>query len=204
MAAPRITCVFHTSESIPALVHSPAGRSLVGDLLVECAPAPSLVFALNLETPAHYPGIAGLLGGAQAATLAHTLDQLPAPIVLAPGTAIAPATIRTALALLPRSEPPPRSITLLVPVDQARALGATLALADRFAIAWDIANCPHEDLLDFARWLDAEQIIDRANFHGLVTYASQPVEAPHEKRIATLLGSLAPSGQSAGGAPVTS
>ena len=144
MSSPRITCVFHNAATVTALLKTPAGRGLAGDLLVECSRRPSLGLVLNLETPANYPGVAGLLGGIDPATLAHSADGLPAPIILAAGEEVAIDAIRTALGLLSRPDDRLSHVTLLVPIGAARTLGAALAVCDRFAVAWDVAQFPHE------------------------------------------------------------
>jgi hypothetical protein len=198
MAASQIHCLFHSSTSVVALLNSSAGQPLAGDLLVECAPAPALGFALSLETPVNYPGLAGLLGGVDAASLAHTTDRLPAPIVLAPGAAITASAMRTALNLLPASDANLPHLTLLVPLEHAPAMGATLALASRFTIAWDVAEFPHEELLNFARWLGREHLIDPSNFAGVLAYSSQPLPAAQAQRLTSLLAPLATATHPAG------
>lgn len=190
MPVPQITCLFHNSASVTALLNTLAGRTLAGDLLVECAACPALGFVLNLETPANYPGVAGLLGGIDLATLAHPSEQLPAPIILAPGAPVAATAVRSALALFCRPDDRLEKVTFLVPVNETRALGATLALCDRFAIAWDVTAFPHEELVEFARWLAAEQLLDRTSFAGVFAYAAQAPDPAHAKRIGQLLASL--------------
>lgn len=187
---PKITCLFFTDASLPGFLNTPAGRTLAGDLLVECSAQPALGYALNLETPANYPGIAGLLGGVDVGTLAHPTEALPAPILLAAGAPVSPLALRASLARLLRPDERLRAVTLLVPVAEARALGAALALADRFAIAWDAAAFPHEELADFARWLAAEKILTTENFAGLHAYAPANSSASHAQRLAGLLAPL--------------
>lgn len=204
MATPRITCVFHSSPTIAALLNSPAGRPLAGDFLIECAPQPDLTFVLGLETPANYPGIIGLLGGTDVSTLANETDRLPVPIVLAPGAESAPSAIRAALAALSRTDDRLASATLLVPLSYASTLGAALAIATEFTIAWDIAEFPHEDLLEFARWLGREHLLERDTFKGVVAYASGPVDATHLQRVTALLGPLATAAHPAGVIPLAS
>ena len=191
LSPPTITCLFYNDATVPAFLRSPAGRALAGELLVECALRPALGYVLNLETPANYPGVAGLLGGADIGTLAHPTDLLPAPIVLAAGAAISPTMVRTALAQLGRPDERLRAITLLVPLADARPLGAGLAVADRYAIAWNAAAFPHEELLDFARWLAAERLLSAGNFAGLYPYATAPLAPAHAQRLAALLAPLA-------------
>lgn len=187
-SAPKITCLFFTDPSLPAWLNSPGGRAFAGDLLVECSPRPGLGFALNLETPANYPGAAGLLGGVDVGTLAHATDALPAPILLAPGTAVAPMAFRAALARLAQPDERLRRVTLAVPVSEARILGAALALADQFALAWDATAFPHDELIDFACWLSAERLLTPQNFAGVHAYTTgaQPAGA-HLDRLKALL-----------------
>ena len=187
LAPPKITCLFFTDPSLPAFLHPPPGRALAGDLLVECAPHPGLGYVLNLETPANYPGLAGLLGGGDLGTLAHSTDALPAPILLAPGAPVSPLALRAALARLLRPDQRLPAITLLVPVGDAPLFGAALALADRFAIAWDAAAFPHDELLEFARWLAAEKLLAADNFAGLFAYVTTPPTPDHAQRLAGLL-----------------
>jgi len=191
MSPPRITCLFHDSATVTAFLNTTEGRALAGDLLVECAPQPSLSFILNLETPANYPGVAGLLGGGDLGTLAHPTDRLPAPILLAAGARVSRTAIRAALPLLQRPDERLAAVTLLVPVSEARAFGSSLALADRFAIAWDAIAAPHEELVEFARWLASEQLCGEDNFSGLFPYATTKVEPGHAQRLKTMLDPLA-------------
>lgn len=190
LSPPTITCLFFTDPSLPAFLNAPAGRALAGDLLVECASRPALGYALNLETPANYPGVAGLLGGVDIGTLAHPTDALPAPILLAPGAPVSPLAIRAALSRLARPDERLRAVTLLVPVSEARILGAALALADRFAIAWDTTGFPHEELIDFACWLTTEKFLTPANFAGLHAYTTAPAAPDHAKRLDSILAPL--------------
>jgi hypothetical protein len=190
LAPPKIICLFFTDPSLPAFLRTPAGRTLAGDLLVECAPHPALGYGLNLETPANYPGLAGLLGEVDLGTLAHPTDALPAPILLAPGYPVSALALRAALARLLRPDNRLATITLLVPVGDVRLFGAALALADRFALAWDAAAFPHDDLLDFARWLAAEKLLTAGNFAGLFAYVTTPPTGAHDRRLAGLIAPL--------------
>ena len=184
---PRITCLLYSDATVPAFLRSPVGQTFAGDLLVECALGPALGYVLNLETPRNYPGVTGLLGGADVATFAHPTELLPAPIILAPGAAISPALVRAALGRLCQPDERLRSVTLLVPLADARPLGAGLAVADRYVIAWDAAAFPHEELVDFAHWLAAEGLLTAANFAGLHPYATAPLEPAHAQRLAACL-----------------
>jgi hypothetical protein len=188
---PRITCLFFTDATVTAFLNAPAGRALAGDLLVECGFAPALGFALNLETPANYPGVAGLLGETDIGALAHAAELLPAPILLAAGAPVSPVALRSALARLRRPDERLRAITLLVPLAAARALGSALAVADRFAVAWDAAAFPHEELVEFAQWLAAEKLVHAGNFAGLFPYADDAPDPAHAARLAALLAPAA-------------
>ncbi len=190
LASPKITCLFFTDPSLPAFLNTSAGRALAGDLLVECALQPALGYALNLETPANYPGVSGLLGGVDIGTLAHPTDALPAPILLAAGAPVSLLAVRAALARLVRPDDRLRAVTLLVPVGDARSLGAALSLADRFAIAWDATAFPHEELVEFVRWFAQEKLLTTANFAGLHAYTSNPVSTDHTQRLDALLAPL--------------
>lgn len=191
---PRLTCLFYTDISVVAFLNAPAGRALVGDLLVECGARPALGFVLNLETPANFPGIAGLLGGVDVGTLAHPTDKLPAPILLASGMPVDAVALRAGIARLRRPDDRLDHVTLLVPIGQARLLGAALASADRFAIAWDVAAFPHAELTEFSAWLAAEKFLTAENFAGLHPYAGEPLAAPHAQQIAALLAPPAARG----------
>lgn len=188
---PVLTCLFFSDATVPAFLRSPAGQPFAGDLLVECALKQTLSHVLNLETPQQYPGLAGLLGGVDVATLALPTELLPAPIILAAGTALSPFALRSALPLLQRPDERLRGVTLLVPVTDARAVGAALAVADRYAIAWHAAAFPHEELVDFARWLAAERLLTTDNFAGLHPYAVGAADPAHAQKLAALLAPLA-------------
>jgi hypothetical protein len=190
-APPKITCLFFNETSLPAFLSSAAGRALAGDLLVECSPLPALGYVLNLETPANYPGVAGLLGGVDIGTLAHPSEALPSPILLAAGAPVSALALRSALARLLRPDERLATITLLVPVGEGRTLGAALAVADRFAIAWDTSAFPHEELIAFVRWLAAEKLVTPENFGGVHAYSTTPPTPGHAQRLA---GILAPFG----------
>jgi hypothetical protein len=189
---------------VAGLLHSAAGKTLAGDLLVECAPTPALGFALSLETPANYPGIVGLLGGTDIASLAHESDRLPAPIVLAPGTPVQPSATRAALAALAAPDDRISRLTLLVPLGHAAALGAALALARDCTLAWDVSEFPHEEVLEFARWLGRERLFTREQFAGVIAYASQPISPAHSQRLTALLAPLATATHPAGVTPLAS
>jgi hypothetical protein len=186
---PQITCLFFTDVSVVSFLNAPVGRGLAGDLLVECGGGPALGYVLNVETPANFPGVAGLLGGVDVGTLAHPTDRLPAPILLASGMPVAIAALRAALACFRRPDDRLDHVTWLVPVGHARALGSALASADRFAIAWDAAAFPHEELADFAGWLATEKLLTAENFAGVFTYAGESVSTLHTQRVGALLAS---------------
>ena len=97
-------------------------------------------------------------------------------------------------------QPDPRmnAITLLVPIGDAALIGASLAVCGRFALAWDITEFPHQELIEFARWISAERLIDRGNFAGIFPYATRPIEPAHENRIKELLAPLLRPGASVG------
>lgn len=191
MPPPRITCLFHDSTTITSFLNAETGRAFAGDLLIECALRPALGFVLNLETPANYPGLTGLLGGADIGTLAHPTERLPAPIILAAGTSVSPTALRAALPLLLLPDERLTAITLLVPMSEARALGAAVAVADRFVIAWDAVAFPHEEIVEFGHWLAAERLLTAANFSGLFPYAPTALNAAHGHRLSALLAPLA-------------
>jgi hypothetical protein len=186
-SAPSITCLFYSDASVADFLQTPAGRACAGDLLVECSTRPTFGYVLSVETPSNYPGIAGLLGGADLGTLAHAADRLPAPIVLAPGTAAARPAIRASLALLRRPDERLGAITLLVAIADAIELGAALAVADRFAIAWDVATFPDRELVAFAQWLGTEKLLTTENFAGLYPYGGGALDATHAERMRALL-----------------
>jgi hypothetical protein len=188
--APQLTCVFFSDVSVASFLNTAAGRPLAGDLLVECGRHPALGFILNVETPANFPGLAGFLGGVDIGALAHPTDRLPAPILLAPGTPVSAAAWRAAIARFRRPDDRLDAVTLLVPLGDARELGAALAGADRFAIAWDTAAFPHEELTEFGTWLAAEKILTGENFAGLFPYSIEPQDPTHEQRLAALLAPL--------------
>ena len=188
---PVLTCLFCSDATVPAFLKSPAGQALAGDLLVECGLNQALSYVLNLETPPAYPGVSGLLGGIDPSALAHASDLLPVPIILAAGTMGSGVALRTALTLLRRPDDRLKAVTLLVPIADARSLGAVLAIADRYAIAWNATAYPHEELLEFARWLATEQLLTADNFSGLYPYAVEPVDAAHAQKLAALLAPLA-------------
>jgi len=192
----RLDCLFYTSPAtLPAFLATDAARVLLGATLVELAPRPTLAFALNQETPAHYPGLAGLLGGLPLADLALAHARLPAPLVPAPGAPVALATLRAALCVLREKAAAADHLTLLVHVDDAPALGACLHLADRFGIAWDALAHPETGLLDFARWLRDEALLTAANFSGLMPYSATPLDASaarHANRLSRLFAESAP------------
>jgi hypothetical protein len=191
MGAPLLTCLFHSGATVAGFLNSDAGRALCGDLLVECSLRPALGFALNLETPANYPGVAGLLGDVDLGALAHPTNRLPAPIVLAPGAGVAIGAWRAAIGCLTRPDQRVRAATLLVPVDGAEALGAALTICDRHAIAWDVAAAPQAELIGFARWLADERLFGPAQFAGLFPYAPGPIDPDHARRLRALLAPLA-------------
>ena len=95
-----------------------------------------------------------------------------------------------------RPDPRINAATLLVPIGDAALIGASLAVCDRFAFAWDIAEFPHQELIEFARWISAERLIDRGSFAGIFPYATGPIEPVHEKRIKDLLAPLLSPGAS--------
>ncbi len=193
----RLHCLFYTSPaSLPGFLSSEAARPFAGDLYIELSTRPALAFALNRETPAHFPGLAGLLGGLPLQELALSIDRLPAKLIPAPGSAPDPAVLRDALGLLRSRPDAPAHITLLVPVAQAAVLGAALHLADRFAIAWDANQAPETDLLEFARWARAEHLLAPATFAGLFPYSPIPLDASgarHASRLAKLFAESAPT-----------
>ncbi len=189
-----LTCLFHTDATVPAFLRLPEGRPLAGDLLVECATAPALAFALDLETPAAYPGIAGLLGNLTTKDLAITGDHLPVPIILAPGTAVSPLALQTALDRLRRRNDRHPNITLLVPLSEAHVFGAALALCDRFALAWNATSFPPAALAAGIEALAAEGLIEPSTFAGFFPYTPDLLDgtaARHIGRLAQLLGPLA-------------
>jgi hypothetical protein len=201
MSLPRIHCVFFTDATLPVFLREESGRALAGDLLVELSSAPTLSYALGLDTPAGHPGVAGVLGGLSAADLAVTSPQLPAPIILAAGRSTGLAALRSAIAALRTRQATHRAITLLVPVSDAAALGAALAVAEKFAVAWNVAAFPQAELLDFARWLAAEGLLHGGNFAGLHAYTPELLDgtaAAHVQQLAPLLGTLADAAPGSG------
>lgn len=183
---PRITCLFFSDATVPVFLNTATGRTFAGDLLVECGLRPALSFLLNVETPANYPGVAGLLSGVDVGTLAHPSDRLPAPILLAAGAPVSATAIRSSLELLRRPDERIQAVTLLVPVADARSLGAALAVADRHAIAWNARAFPHEELVDFARWLGTERLLTPENFAGCFAYSPEILEPVHAQKLAAL------------------
>lgn len=196
----RLDCLFHTSPAtLPAFLATGAAEFFCGDLYIEFARRPSLSFALNLETPPAFPGLAGILGGLSLADLSLKPEQLSAPFVPAPGTHVSASVLRSALAALRGLPGAPARITLLVPVDEAPELGAALHLADSHAIAWDAAAHPETDMVEFARWARAEALFTPATFRGLLPYTVQPLDAPaarHASRLARLFSETAPTATS--------
>jgi hypothetical protein len=195
MSTPRIDCVFYTSPAtLAGFLSSEIARPVRGDFFIELGLRPALAYALNLETPALFPGLAGLLGGLPLADLALNTEHLPCSFVPAPGAPVSVATLRAALVALRATKA--TQVTLLVSVEDAPSLGAVLHTADRFALAWDALAHPETSLADFARWLKTEALLTPTNFLGLLAYSAQPLDAPaarHSAQLTRLFTEAAPT-----------
>lgn len=193
----RLTCLFFTSPAtLPAFLATEPAAGFRGDLYVELASRPGLAFALGLETPPHFPGLVGLLGGLSLSELSVATDRLSAPLVPAAGAPLAAAVHRAALAALRDLPGAPGRVTLLVHYEDAPALGAALHAADTFALAWDASAPPESGLLEFARWARAECMLQPGTFAGLLPYTARPLDAPaarHAARLARLFAETAPT-----------
>ncbi|GAB5561964.1 MAG: hypothetical protein SynsKO_36110 [Synoicihabitans sp.] len=194
MSAPEITCLFYSDATVARLLQSPGGTDLVGDLIIEVANAPTLAYTLGLETPSNHPGIVGINGSMSLADLAVESDSLPCPAVLAPGAAVGVSALRTALHNLADKSRDFPKITLLVPTTDAASLGASLGVANRFAVAWDATALPSKDLVDFAKWLQDEQFNDDGSFDGVYSYTPGLLDgtaATHVQKLGRILNKFA-------------
>lgn len=194
MSAPEILCVFYSDVSVTQFLKSPKGQELVGDLIVEVASAPTLCYALGLETPSNHPGIAGIQGSLSLTDLAVEHAELPVPAVLSAGGPVGLSAVRSALATLESSSSNYQRITLLVPTTDAATFGASLGVASQFALAWDATALPSTDLLEFAEWLNSEGFTAAENFIGMFPYTPGLLDgtaAAHVQKLGQMLGSFA-------------
>lgn len=192
MSPPEILCLFHTDATALTFLKSAEGSKLVGDLIIEVSPQPTLAFLLGLETPANHPGIAGTLGSIGLAELAVEHDDSPAPIVLASGSPTSTSAVSAALSQLKSTGSNYRRITLLVRLREAANIGAALGNADRFAVAWDVTALPSSDLIESANWVRDEGFTDPDCFEGIFSYTPSLLDGTAVTHVQKLSAMIAP------------
>ena len=145
----------------------------VGEVLVEVALFPTLSYALGMETPAEYPGVAGVLAGRSSLdSLAVQAQGLAKPIVLAPGSGISAAAMDSAIAHLRDSEGG-RRITLLLHVSEWPGLSHAVSCVDRLVVAWDLADMPSDNLPELAAFVAREGLVSKPYWGGFLPYVDE-------------------------------
>jgi hypothetical protein len=161
---------------------SPLWADFTPGVLVELADRPTLAHAFDLETPANYPGAAGLLGTTTTpADLVVRLATIPTPTILAPSQPLTPAT---AIAALRRLAPDTRiegPRVVLLDAALAPAITPALAYATRLGIAWDLSTPPGRELPRLLDALSAESLVRPETWAGLIGYFSPDHAATPEE-----------------------
>lgn len=154
-------------------------------LIVELSPHPTLAYALDLETPAAYPGVAGLLGGATApADLVVRLPDVSIPAILAPAAPLSAATVTASLRRLATDARITGRRMVLVEASLAPSLAPALAACARLGVVWDLSATPGQGLEELLSALAAENLVRDDTWAGLLSYFSPDQEATAQERSA--------------------
>lgn len=152
---------------------SPLWPDFTPGLLAELSSSPVLAHTLNLETPAGYPGLAGLLGSSTSpADLAVRLPDLSIPAILSPAQALSPAT---AFAAIRRLRVDPRiqgTRLLLLEASLVADYLPGLACVDQLGILWDMSSPPGAPVQNLLSGLEREILQLPGKWAGLLGYFS--------------------------------
>lgn len=171
---------------------SPLWPDSIPGLLAELAPRPVLAHALDLETPATYPGLAGLLGPSTApADLVIRLPDLPFPAILASAQPLSAASTIAAVRRLASDSRVFGPRVLLVESSIVGDILPALASADRIGLAWDLSTPPGPQLQNLLALLAGENLLRPATWAGLLAYFSPDHQASDQERAAAA-AALAP------------
>jgi hypothetical protein len=142
-------------------------------IIAEVSDRPALAYSLDLETPAAYPGIAGLLGPSTApADLAVRLPRLQIPAILAPAQSLNASVWLAALRRLAHDPRITGPRIVLVDAALAPSLAPVLALADRIGLAWDLSTPPGAPLQALMQVLAQDGILRPETWAGIAAYFS--------------------------------
>ncbi len=154
-------------------------------LIVELSAHPTLAYALDLETPASYPGVAGLLGHSTApGDLVVRLPNVSIPAILAPAGPLTPATAAAALRRLAADHRVIGRRIVLVEASLAPALAPVLAACGRLGVVWDLSAPPGPRLDELLAALAAENLLRDASWAGLLAYFSPDHHATADEQAA--------------------
>ncbi len=182
MSANSIHCLVYSHPTVVQRLREAAFKPLAGRILVELAPEPTLAHALGLETPASFPGVAGILAKKHPlGDLAVELRELPVPIVLAPGAETSPKALEDAVALLP-DHGTHGQISILVHVRDLDLIRFALASVDKLSVLWDLADLPGSSLTGLADFLAAEDLLTPGFWGGFHPYEHPDRPVPPENR----------------------
>lgn len=182
MSANSIHCLVYSHPTVIQRLKDASFRHLVGNVIVEIAPEPTLAHALGLETPSTFPGVGGILAKKhKLGDLAVEMRELPSPIVLAPGAGISSKALEDSVALLP-DHGESGQISLLVHVRDLDLVRFSLSHVDKLSVLWDLADLPGSSLGTLAEFLIAEEILSPGFWGGFHPYEHPDRPVPPENR----------------------
>ena len=182
MSANSIHCLVYSHPTVVQRLKEAAFKPLAGRILVEIAPEPTLGHALGLETPANFPGVAGILSKKHnLSDLSVDVRELPVPIILAPGAETSPKALEDAVALL-SDHSNHGQISLLVHVRDLDLVKGALAHVDKLTVLWDLADLPGSSLVSLAEYLASEDLLTPEFWGGFVPYEHTDRPVPPENR----------------------
>ena len=167
---------------------SPLWGKTVPSLIAEVAERPTLAHTLDLETPATYPGMAGLLGRTtKPADLVVKLPGTQLPAILAPAQMLTPAVWAAAIRRLATDTRIDGPRLLLVDAALLPSLVSVLVRAQRIGLVWDLSTPPGDDLGQLLEGLTTEGLLSSTQWAGLLGYFSADHGMhPEEARAAEL------------------
>lgn len=166
--------IFHDPSVLSHLgSDSPLFEASSPRLIVEFSAAPILASGLDLDTPAAYPGPAGLLSpDSVPSDLAIACPALACPAILAPGRRIGLSVLGAVLRRLGTDVSLPSPTVALVDAKIAPALAPWLAYCSRLGVAVDLGLPFTAELASTLTALDNESLLDPVRWSGFSGYFS--------------------------------
>lgn len=153
------------------------------ELIIEISQGPVFAHYFNMESPANFPGIAGLLN-AENTPLDFAMQVIDSdyPILFAPAQPSSPTILGSALRAIMHHPERPARTDIFIELGLLEDLLPWLHGFSGIGIVYGLASAPSPTLMETIKKLCNEELLSSAEWLGFKAYFSDPVPPTEEEQ----------------------